>query len=99
METTDPHCLKVTWKTPDEPVIGYRIYCFPAESKKSEIIKEINDGKQTSAIISGLKPDKTYRVGIKSVSTGTESKLVFSEDHIKMRMSGVLFYNMRESSN
>ena len=86
METASPQCLFVKWKKPTEPVNGYRIYCYPAESKKAEIIKDVHDGKQSSAIISGLKPDKTYRVGIKSVSSGTESKLVFSEDHITMRM-------------
>ena len=87
MEITNPHCLKVTWKKPAEPVNGYRVYCFPAGSNKAEIIKEVHNGKVTSAIISGLKPDKTYRVGIKSLYSRTESKLVFSDDRITMCMS------------
>ena len=91
MGTANPHCLKVTWKKPSEPVKGYRVYCYPAESKKAEIIKEVPDGKVTSAIISGLKPDKTYRVGIRSVSSGTEGKLVFSEDRITMCMFVYIF--------
>ena len=86
METTSPHFLNVTWKKPSEPVNAYRVYCYPAESKKAEIIKDVHDGNQTSVMISGLKPDKTYRVGIKSLSSRTESKLVFSEDNITMRM-------------
>ena len=86
METASPHCLFVKWNKPAEPVNGYRVYCYPAESKKAEMIKEVHDGKQTSVTISGLKPDQTYRVGIKSVSSRTESKLVFSEDQITMRM-------------
>ena len=86
METTSPHCLFVKWKKPAEPVNGYRVYCYPAESKKAEIIKDVHGGNQTSVMISGLKPDKTYRMGIKSFSQRTESKLVFSEDHISMRM-------------
>ena len=86
METANPHFFNVTWKKPTEPVNGYRVYCYPAESKKAEIIKDVHDGNQTSVMISGLKPDKTYRVGIKSLSSRTESKLVFSEDPITMRM-------------
>ena len=86
METANPHFLNVTWKKTTEPVNGYRVYCYPAESKKAEIVKDVHDGKHSSVIISGLKPDKTYRVGIKSVSQRTESKLVFSEDNITMRM-------------
>ena len=86
LECSNPHCLNVTWKKPAQPVKGYRVYCFPGESNKAETIKEVHDGKQSSVIVSGLKPDKTYRVGIKSFSQRTESRLVFSEDHIKMRM-------------
>ena len=86
METASPHFLNVTWKKPSEPVNGYRVYCYPAESKKAQIIKDVHDGNQTSVMISGLKPDKAYRVGIKSLSSRTESKLVFSEENITMRM-------------
>ena len=86
LECSNPHCLNVTWKTPAHPIEGYKVYCFRGESNKADMIKEVHDGKQTSVTISGLKPDKTYRLGIKSLSSRTESKLVFSEDHITMRM-------------
>ena len=75
----------MTWKEAAGPVTGYRIYCFPNESQKAEIIKDLTDVKQLSAIISGLKPETVYKVGITSVSFGTESKLVYSEEQLRMR--------------
>ena len=83
----NPHCLNVTWKKAIGPVTGYRVYCFPGDSQKAEIIKAIHDGKQESVVVSGLKPDKRYRIGITSVSSETESKLVFHEHQLKMRKS------------
>ena len=83
----NPHCLHVKWKKATGPVTGYRVYCFPGASQKAEIVKAIHDGKQESVIISGLKPDKRYRIGITSVSTDNESKLVFHEHQLKMRKS------------
>ena len=85
-EPKNSHCIHVTWKKADGPVTGYRLYCFPGESKKSEIIKDIHDANQESAIISGLKPETVYRVGITPVSSGCEGKLVFSEEQLRMRM-------------
>ena len=64
---------------------GYRVYCFPGDSGKAEIIKDIHDGKQESVIVSGLKPDKRYRIGITSVSSETESKLVICKEQPRLR--------------
>ena len=86
-QSKNPHCLNVTWKKASGPVTGYNIYCFLGDSEKAEIIKAVHDGEQESVVISGLKPDKRYRIGITSVSTGTESKLVFHEHQLKMRKS------------
>ena len=86
-QSKNPHCLNVTWKKACGPVTGYKIYCFLGDSEKAEIVKDIHDGKQESVVISGLKPDKIYRIGITSVSSDTESKLVFQEQQIKMRKS------------
>ena len=66
---------------------GYRVYCFLGDSKRAEIIKYIDGANEEAVIISGLKPDTEYRVGIKSVSSESEGKLVFSEDQIRMRKS------------
>ena len=83
-----PHCLHVTWKRAvSGPVTGYNIYCFPGDSQKAEIIQHISDVNQESAIISGLKPDQIYRVGVTSVYSGTESRHLLSEEHTKMRKS------------
>ena len=67
------------------PVTGYRVYCFPADSQKAEIIKDIHDGDLDKVVISGLKPETEYRVGITSVSSRIESNIIFSEGQIKMR--------------
>ena len=83
----NPHCLHVTWKKADGPVSGYRLYIFPDDSQKAEIVKDIHDLNQVSAVISGLKPETMYRVGITSISSGIESKIVYSEQQIKMRKS------------
>ena len=85
-EPKNPHCLNVTWKKAIGPVTEYRVYCFPGESEMAEIIKQIPDGNTESAIISGLKPEETYRVAITSVSNETEGKFVFSEDKEQVRM-------------
>ena len=50
-------------------------------------LKHIPDGNQVSGFVSGLKPETVYRVAITSVSSGTESKLVFSKDEVKLRKS------------
>ena len=85
-KSESPHCLLVTWKRPvSGSVTGYNIYCFLGDSQKAEIIKNINDVNQESAIISGLKPDQVYRVGITSVCLETESKLLFPKEDIRMR--------------
>ena len=81
-----PHCLHITWKRPlSDCVTGYNIYCFLGDSQKAEIVKHISNVSQESAIISGLKPDQIYRVGITSVCSGTESKHLFSAEHTRMR--------------
>ena len=79
----NPHCLHVTWKKAIGSVTGYRVYCFPDDSQTAEIIKDIQDGMQESVVISGLKPDRKYRIGITSLSSETESKLV--EHQSRMR--------------
>ena len=79
----NPHCLNVTWKKAGGPVTGYRIYCYPGDSKKPEIIKDIQDGNIDMVDISGLKPETEYRVEITSVFSGIESSI--SEGQIKMR--------------
>ena len=94
IEPKNPHCLHVTWKKAIGSVTGYRIYCFPGDSQKAEIIKDISDVNQESAIISGLLPEKMYRVGITSVSSGTESKLVMFEDKLRLRKSGKFWYKI-----
>ena len=81
----NPHCLQITWKKAAGAVTGYRVYCFPGDSLKAEIIKDIEDGDTESAFISGLKPETTYRVGVTSVSSGTESKQVFCDHKVSMR--------------
>ena len=84
-EPKNPHCLHVTWNKAEEPVTGYRVYCFLGESQKSEIMKDIGDVNQEAVLLSGLKPGAMYRVGITSVSSGIESKLVYSENQPRMR--------------
>ena len=84
MTPKNPHCMHIMWKKAAGPVTGYRVYCFPGDSLKAEIIKDIDGGNTESAFISGLKPETTYRVGVTSVSSGTESKQVFC-DHQLMR--------------
>ena len=64
---------------------GYRVYCFPENSDKAEVVKDIHDRNEESVVISGLKPGKVYKVGISSVSSGTKSELVSSEEKIKLR--------------
>ena len=80
----NPHCLCVTWKKAIGSVTGYRVYCFPDDSEKAEVTKTISDGNQDSVVISGLRPDKKYRIGITSLSSETESKLVSIEEQQKM---------------
>ena len=48
-------------------------------------MKDIKHRSQDSDLITGLKPDTEYRLGITSVSSGTESKLLLSEDKVKLR--------------
>ena len=78
--------MNVTWKKAAGPVTGYRVYCFPGDSQKAEIIKDINGGNTESAFISGLKPETSYRVGVTSVSSGIESKQVCCDSEIRTRM-------------
>ena len=82
--------MKVTWKKAAAAVTGYRVYCFPGDSLKAEIIKDIDGGNTESAFTSGLKPEITYRVGITSVSSRAESKQVFSDHQISMRKSAFM---------
>ena len=93
-EPKNPHCIKVTWKKAADPVTGYRIYCYPADSHMAEIIKEIPDVNQESVIISGLKPGTVYRVGITSVSHKDEGKLLFSENEVELRKSTLNFLTL-----
>ena len=86
-EPQNPHCSLVTWNKAGGPVSGYRLYIFPDDSQKAEIVKDIHDMNQVSAIISGLKPETMYRVGITSVSSGIESNQVFSKEQLRMRKS------------
>ena len=69
------------------PVTGYKVYCFHGDSQKAEIVQDITDMNDISAIISGLKPENIYRVGITCVSSGSESKIVFSKDEVILRKS------------
>ena len=73
------------WKKAIGSVTGYRVHCFPGDSQKAEFVQEIYDGQQGTVVISGLKPDKKYRIGISSVSTETESKIVFLKQQLRMR--------------
>ena len=84
-EPKNPHCLYLTWKKAPGPVTGYRVYCFLCDCEQAEIIKDIHDCDLEMAIISGLKPETVYRVGIASVSSGIESNLAFSEEKVKLR--------------
>ena len=94
VEVINPHCLNVTWKKTVGPVTGYKVYCFPGDSKKPDIIQEIQDVNQQSAIISGLKPDTVYRVEITSVLSGSESEPVLVKDRYTMRKSWLpIVYN------
>ena len=81
--------MNVTWKKAAGPVTGYRVYCF-GDSQRDEIIKDIDGGNTESAFISGLKPETTYRVGIKSVSSRAESKQVFSDHKLITRKTVLL---------
>ena len=85
IEPKNPHCLHVSWKEAAGPVTGYRVYCFPADTLKTEIIEDIHDVNQQSVIISGLKPETVYRVGITSVCAGTQSKIQFGKNYVKLR--------------
>ena len=89
-EAKNPHCLYMTWKKADGPVTGYRIYCFPGDSKQAEIIKDIHGCNLKETIISGLRPETEYRVGITSISVKTESNIVLSEQQIRMRKCIIL---------
>ena len=77
--------MNVTWNKATGPVTGYRVYCFPGDSLKAEIIKDVDGGNTESAFISGLKPETSYRVGVTSVSSRTQSKQVFCDRQISMR--------------
>ena len=76
--------MQITWKKAAGSVTGYRVYCFPGDSHKDEIIKDIDGGNTESAFIRSLKPETSYRVGITSVSSGTESKQVFCDHQLRM---------------
>ena len=91
VEVINPHCLNVKWKKDAGPVTGYKVYCFPGDSKKPEIIHELQDVNQQSTIISGLKPGTMYRVEITSVSSGSESKPVLIKGSYTMRRSPVVY--------
>ena len=84
-EPKNPHCLYTTWKKAAGPVTGYKVYCYPGDSQQAEIIKDIHDSNLDMAVISGLKPETIYRVGLTSVSSGIESNLAFSEEKVKLR--------------
>ena len=81
----NPHSLHISWQKATGPVTVYRIHCFPCDSREADVIKEIKDKDQESALITGLKPNTEYRLGITSVSLVTESKLVLSDDKFKLR--------------
>ena len=85
VEVINPHCLNVKWKETASPVTGYKVYCFPGDSQKPEIIQEIQDVNQQSAVISGLKPNTVYRVEITSVLSGSESEPVLVKGRCIMR--------------
>ena len=87
VEVINPHCLNVKWKKTSDPVTGYKVYCFPGDSQKPEVIQEVKDVNQQSAVISGLKPQTVYRVEITSVSSGNESKPVLVKGYYTMRKS------------
>ena len=89
-EAKNPHCLTVTWTKAADPVTGYKIHCFPGDSWKAEIVKEIEDVNKESEVISCLRPETVYRVGITSVCSGIQSKMVFSEQELKMRKSDII---------
>ena len=86
----NPHCLHASWKKAIGDVTGYRVYCFNGDSLKPEIIRYMDDANMASAIISGLKPDTEYRVGISSLSSGKESQLVYSEGQLRMRKAAMI---------
>ena len=90
LETINPHCLNVSWKKADDPVIGYRIYCINNDSQTADIIKDVTDANQESVFVSGLKPETKYRVGITAVYSGMQSTLVFQKDEVKLRMKIVI---------
>ena len=75
-EAKNPHCLNVTWTKAADPVTGYKIHCFPADSWKPEIVKEIVKEIEdvNKEVISGLRPEKVYRLGITSACSGSQSK-------------------------
>ena len=84
-EAVHPNCLHVTWRKAAGPVTGYRVYCFNGDSTTAELIKEAQNDE--SLIISGLKPDTQYRIGVASLSSDTESNIVFRKDVYRMRKS------------
>ena len=100
-EPENPHCLNLTWKKAPGPVTGYRVYCYSGDSQQAEIIKDINDSNLEMAVISGLKPETMYRVGLTSVSSGIESNLAFSEEKVKLRkfIRNNLFFDIYAKSN
>ena len=84
-----PHYIHVTWKKATGPVIGYKIHCFPGESQQVEIIKDISNVDQKSALISGLKPNQPYHVGVSSATLDARSKLVFTREQVRMGKNSI----------
>ena len=82
----NPHCFEISWMRGSGPVTEHRVYCFPGDSQKADVVKFIQDVNEQSSFISGLKPETVYRVGITSVCSGTESRLVLSKKDVKLRM-------------
>ena len=94
MAPVNPHSFEITWKRGTGPVTGHRVYCFPGDSQKADVVKSIQDPSQESAFISGLKPETVYRVGITSVCSGNESSVVFSKNELKLRKSTRFFHQI-----
>ena len=84
-QAVHPHCLHITWKKAAGPVSGYRVYCFSGESTVPQFIKDIHDKDTECAIVTGLRPDTKYRVGVASLSLDIQSNTVFSEEKLKTR--------------
>ena len=75
----------MSWSKAAGPVTGYKVYCYPSESREAEITKDIWELTREHVVIDGLKPNCTYRVGMASVTEDVNSKLVFTKDQITMR--------------